>query len=55
MIVTECQIIKKFNHPTIIRLYEIYQDLEAVFLLTEYISQGDLYSYIKINKKMPEK
>eukprot|EP00442_Polarella_glacialis_P017329 CAMPEP_0115165530 /NCGR_PEP_ID=MMETSP0227-20121206/73643_1 /TAXON_ID=89957 /ORGANISM="Polarella glacialis, Strain CCMP 1383" /LENGTH=887 /DNA_ID=CAMNT_0002578011 /DNA_START=120 /DNA_END=2783 /DNA_ORIENTATION=+ len=42
----EMENLRMMDHPNIVRLYEVNEDKEAVFLLMEYCSGGDLFSLI---------
>lgn len=46
---TEMAILKKLNHPNIVKLYEIIDDPkhEKLYLITEYIKNGDLLTLIR--------
>jgi calcium-dependent protein kinase len=40
-------ILKNLDHPHIVKLYELYQDQTNYFLVTEYLSGGELFERIK--------
>lgn len=42
----EIEILVKLEHPNIIKMYEYFVDEINFYLITEYISGGELYSYI---------
>ena len=42
----EIEILCKLEHPNIIKMYEYFQDDKNYYLITEYISGGDLYEFI---------
>ena len=48
----EIEIMSKLNHPHIIKLYSHFEDNENFFLIMEYASRGQLYSFIKKQKKL---
>jgi 5'-AMP-activated protein kinase catalytic alpha subunit len=50
----EVSILKEVRHPNIIQLYEIIETSEELFLVTDYISGGELYSYIVDKGKIEE-
>ena len=50
----EIQILKLIRHPNIIQLYEIIEDKEKLYLITEYASGGELFDYIVTNQKVRE-
>ena len=52
----EIEILKICQHPNIIKLYDIFENSEYFYIIMEYCSGGDLFSYIeKRNFKLPEK
>jgi len=52
---TEIAIMKKMNHPNIVRLYEIIDDPDYtdLFIIMEYISGGSLHSVIRESGILP--
>eukprot|EP00347_Sterkiella_histriomuscorum_P000514 403375554 len=42
----ELEILKKLDHPNIVKLYEIYQDAKRYFAVMEYCSGGELFDQI---------
>ncbi|TMW62159.1 hypothetical protein Poli38472_009652 [Pythium oligandrum] len=51
---TEIAILKLVTHPNIIRLHEIYEDKQNIYIVTELVSGGDLYSRIDGHNKYTE-
>ena len=52
---TEIDILKICNHSNIIKLYDIFDTPEYIYIIMEYCSGKDLFSYIeKRNYKLPE-
>lgn len=45
---SEVNILKKLDHPNIVNIYELYQDENNFYLITEYLSGGELFE--KINE-----
>ncbi|CAD8135986.1 unnamed protein product [Paramecium pentaurelia] len=43
----EMNILKNLDHPHIVKLYELYQDAQNYYLVTEYLSGGELFERIK--------
>ena len=43
----EIDILKKLDHPNIVKIYEFYDTKKNYFIITEYCKHGELYSYIK--------
>lgn len=46
---------KKMEHPNIVRLLDVYQTSNNLYLVTEYCEEGDLRTHIKKNRKLAEK
>ena len=51
----EISILKKFNHPNIIKIYNIIEDDLSYYIIMEYASKGELLKYIVDNKRLNEK
>ena len=51
----EMEIMKKLDHPNILRIYEIYQDSKRLFLITELCTGGELFDEIVKQKSFSEK
>ena len=43
----EINILKKLDHPNIVKIYEFYDTLTDFYIVTEYCKKGELYGYIK--------
>ena len=54
-LMNEIEILKKMDHPNIVKLYEFYQDKLNFFLITEYIDGGELFDKITQVKYFSEK
>ena len=44
---TEIEILKICQHPNIIRLYDIFENIDYIYIIMEYCSGRDLFSYLK--------
>jgi serine/threonine protein kinase len=42
------------DHPHIVKLYEIYEDESSLYLITEYLSGGELLDAILMNRNFSE-
>ena len=52
---TEIEILKICQHPNIIRLYDIFENVDYIYIIMEYCPGGDLFSYLEKRKfKIPE-
>ena len=51
----EMNILKNLDHPHIVKLYELYQDENYYYLITEYLSGGELFDRIKKMNYFSEK
>jgi len=45
--VNEIKILQKLEHPNIIKIYELFEDEESFFIVTEYIGEGNLLNKIE--------
>ena len=50
----EMRILKKLDHPNIIKIYEIFEEKAHIFIVTEYCKGGDLFDRIEKLKKLSE-
>lgn len=50
----EINILKQVRHPNIIQLYEIIETPKQLFLVMEYVSEGELFEYIVKKKRLKE-
>ena len=44
---TEIEILKICQHPNIIRLYNVFENADYMYIIMEYCSGGDLFSYLE--------
>ena len=44
---TEIEILKICQHPYIIKLYDIFENVDYIYIIMEYCSGGDLFSFLK--------
>jgi calcium-dependent protein kinase len=42
------------DHPNIVKLYEVFEDEESLYLVNEYCSGGEMFDRIKKQKKLSE-
>ena len=47
---TEIEILKICQHPNIIRLYDIFENIDYLYIIMEYCPGGDLFSYLEKRK-----
>lgn len=45
-IINEIEILKKLDHPNIVKIYEFYNSKDNFYLVTEYCKEGELFDYI---------
>lgn len=53
--VNEINILKNINHPSIIKLYEIWEWNDVCFLVLEYCDGGELFNFIIERKHLKER
>ena len=53
-ITNEINLLKKLDHPNIVKIFEFYNTKEGFFLITEYCSGGELFDQIKKKGKFDE-
>ena len=44
---SEMNILKNLDHPHIVKLFELFQDNKNYYLITEYLSGGEMFNRIK--------
>ena len=44
---TEIEILKICQHPYIIKLYDVFENIDYIYIIMEHCSGGDLFSFIK--------
>ncbi|XP_067638545.1 serine/threonine-protein kinase par-1 isoform X2 [Eurosta solidaginis] len=50
----EVEIMKRLNHPHIIRLYQVMETKNMIYIVSEYASQGEIFDYIAKFGRMSE-
>lgn len=56
LVKTEIEILKVCQHPNIIKLYDIFENIDYIYIIMEYCAGNDLFHYIeKRGFKLPEK
>ena len=51
----EIKYLKLFNHLNIVKIYEIIEDDTNFYIIMEYVSGGELFTYIVNQQKLDEK
>ena len=51
----ETNIMKKLNHPSIVKILEMFESETYILIIMEYINGGNLYSFVKKRRKLNEK
>lgn len=46
--------LKVLDSPSILKMYEFYEDDKRIYLVTELCTGGELYDYLAIRKTLPE-
>ncbi|XP_053312847.1 serine/threonine-protein kinase SIK1 [Spea bombifrons] len=50
----EVEIMKKLKHPHIIRLYQVMETKDMIYLVTEYAQNGELFDYLAVRGRLTE-
>ncbi|EFJ35338.1 hypothetical protein SELMODRAFT_79809 [Selaginella moellendorffii] len=50
----EIKILRLFMHPHIIRLYEVVETMNDIFVVMEYVKSGELFDYIVEKGRLQE-
>lgn len=50
----EIKYLKTLNHPNIIQIYEVIEDIKNYYIVMEYASGGELFNYIVQKEKLSE-
>ncbi|XDV30870.1 hypothetical protein PO909_033701 [Leuciscus waleckii] len=50
----EVQIMKLLNHPHIIKLYQVMETKDMLYIVTEYARNGEMFDYLTSNGRMSE-
>ena len=50
----EINILQKFNHPNVILVTEIFEDIDNFYIVMEYCEGGELFNYIVKKKRLTE-
>ncbi|MCQ2820543.1 MAG: protein kinase [archaeon] len=50
----EIEVLKGLAHPNIIKLYEVYNDAENYYLVSEFCTEGELLKYVETFRRFPE-
>lgn len=51
----EVKILKELDHPNIMKIYEYYQDSQNIYIVSEYLSGGELFDRIVASKHFNER
>ncbi|WQF83241.1 Putative serine/threonine-protein kinase, active [Colletotrichum destructivum] len=50
----EVAILKLVDHPNVMKVYDIWENRSEIYLVLEYVEQGDLFDYINNNGRFTE-
>ena len=51
----EIKILQSISHPNVIKLYEVIDTAQAIFMIMEYAAGGELFDYIVSKSRLSEK
>ena len=50
-LINEIELMRKFNHPNLMKLYEVYESENSIYISVELLEGGQLYDKIKVKHK----
>ncbi|EMC94698.1 hypothetical protein BAUCODRAFT_558349 [Baudoinia panamericana UAMH 10762] len=50
----EIAVMKLLEHPNIVRLYDVWENRNELYLIMEYVDGGELFHYVDLRKGLPE-
>ena len=54
-IFNEIQLMRIFDHPSIIKLYEVFEGEERIYLVLEFVRDGIIFKRLKAKLRFEEK
>jgi len=54
-IIREIKILREIKHKNIVKLYEIVENNEKIYLIMEYASGGELFDHIVSKERLSER
>ena len=54
-IMYETNLMRRLNHPSIVKILEMFESDKYLLIIMEYINGGNLYSFVKKRRKLTEK
>ena len=54
LIKREIDLLKKLDHPNIIKLHNVIEDVDRIYLIIDDIRGSNLFSHIIVRKQLPE-
>jgi 5'-AMP-activated protein kinase, catalytic alpha subunit len=54
-VIREIRILKEIEHPAFVKLYEIIENIDRIYLIMEYASGGELFDYIVSKDRLSER
>ena len=54
MIQNETNIFKFLNHPGIVKMKEIHENRQNIYIIQEFVQDGDLYDYVEKKEFLEE-
>ncbi|XP_072254617.1 serine/threonine-protein kinase SIK1 [Pyxicephalus adspersus] len=50
----EVQIMKRLRHPHVVRLYQVMETRDMIYIVTEYAKNGELFDYLTVRGRLTE-
>lgn len=55
LVYKDIEVLRVLDHPNIIKLYEVFQDSEDIYLVQEFCEGGELFDYIVDKSNLNER
>lgn len=50
----EIDLLIRLDHPSVVNIYEVFEENDVIILILEYMGGGELYEWVCQQKKMTE-
>ena len=54
LLIHEIELLKRLDHPNILKLFEVFQDEKRIYIITELCTGGELFDEVTIKRQLDE-